>query len=229
MKTFKFNILLLLLMIFTACEYDNYDAPQIVLKGKIAYNGNPLCLKNGQIMLTLLEEGWPLKAVEQVAVNQNGEFNALVYPGKYKLMRTAGVGPWKDASASTDTLILNITGNTTVDMPVTPFFIIENPVINFTSAKDSVQASFTLTRVSAANVEKIGLYIGRLQILDVTNNSGVKKEFRLTDGIKIDNSNIIKVALTEALKLDTYLFARIGVKTSGREELIYSPVIKIQK
>ena len=229
MKTFKFYILFLLFMVFTACEYDNYDAPQIVLKGKIAYNGSPLCLKNGQIMLTLLEEGWPLKAVEQVAVNQNGEFNALVYPGKYKLMRTAGVGPWKDATVASDTLILDIKANTTVDMNVTPFFIIENPTIKYTTAKDSVEATFNLTRVSAANVEKIGLYIGRLQILDVTNNSGVRKELRLTDGIKIDNSNTIKVALTEALKLDTYLFARIGVKTSGREELIYSPVIKIQK
>ena len=230
MNKIIFNTLLILqVLLFTACEYDNYDPPKIKLNGKIAYKGNALCLKNGQILLNLYEEGWPLKAKEQIAVNQNGEFNALVFPGKYKLIRTAGQGPWKDASTATDTLIFEIHSDTNIDMNVTPFFIIDNPQITYTTNKDSINATFKLTRVSPANVEKIGLYIGRLQILDITNNSGVRKELRLTDGVKIDDVNTIKVALSEALKIDTYLFARIGVKTSGREELIYSPVFKIQK
>ena len=228
-KIFFIILLIIQVLLFTSCEYDNYNPPMIKLSGKIAYNGNALCLKNGQILLSLYEEGWPLKANEQIAVDQNGEFNALVYPGKYKLMRTVGVGPWKDATSSSDTLVLDISRDTNIDMNVSPFYIIETPQITYTTDKDSISATFKLTRVSPANVEKIGLYIGRLQILDITNNSGVRKELRLIDGVKVDDINTIKVALSDALKIDTYLFARIGVKTSGRGELIYSPVIKIQK
>ena len=40
----KIIILLLATILFTACEYDNYDAPSVTFSGQLLYNDKPfLC------------------------------------------------------------------------------------------------------------------------------------------------------------------------------------------
>jgi hypothetical protein len=221
--------ILMLSVCFTSCEYDNYDPPKIKLSGNITYNGKALGLKNAQILLKIYEDGWPLKAYDLIAVNQNGEFNALLYPGSYTLLRTSGVGPWLDPLTPADSIKFNITRDTVMNIEVTPYFTIDNLSIKFNANKDSVNGSFTLTKIAPATIEKIGLYIGRLLILDINNNAGLYMEKRVSNGININGTNNIVVALTDALKNDSYIFARIGVKVTNRQELIYSPVIKLEK
>lgn len=37
----KIIILLLAIMVFTACEYDNYDEPSVAFSGQLLYNDKP--------------------------------------------------------------------------------------------------------------------------------------------------------------------------------------------
>lgn len=88
---------LLLVVCFTSCELDNYEAPNINLVGKVVYNGRQIYVRNNQVTFRLYEPGWELSSSTymDVQVAQDGTFSAGVYAGKtYKLIRQNNLGPW---------------------------------------------------------------------------------------------------------------------------------------
>lgn len=218
------NISILLCTIFfiTACEKDNYDPPNAFISGQIVYQEAPLQVRNGRIELELWQQGYPRLVKIPVYANQEGYFSANVFNGTYKLVLLRGVGPW---APNSDTININLSGTAEVTVPVVPYFTIENPQI--TKSGTSVTATCTINKVTAsANIEYIGLYLSATQIVDVTNQQAlVTKAAAALD--PIPGSQTISINIPAHLVDKGYFYARIGVKTAGVEELIYSPVQKL--
>jgi len=228
-------------ILLSACSYDNYTQPSFKLTGRIVYQGVPIDVQNSSgsnidnatTYFYLYEPGWqksnmPIKTV----ISQDGSFSSILFGSTYKMVLPAGVGPY---IASTDTTTISMTGDKTMDIEVTPYYVVQTPV--FSMSKDSVvTTTFKLKQIvtgaNAKNIQAVYLYINRLLITDGGNNIANVK----MDGSSIADLNNIqlsaKMPSLASLKLgiptnQTYIFARIGVQISGVNGMLFSPVQKI--
>ena len=117
----------LLLMVLTVgsvgCTKDNYEPPKSQMTGRVVYNGQPIGVRSNGVQLELWQHGYAFFSKIPVYVAQDGSFSALLFDGNYKMTRQNGVGPWVN---NTDSLDVKVSGNTIVDMPVTPYSIVKS-------------------------------------------------------------------------------------------------------
>jgi hypothetical protein len=125
---------------------------------------------------------------------------------------------------------VTVRGNTTIDVPVAPYYTIQDPTI--VNRGDSIHATFTIRSVNATRlVEFAGLYVGQTIIVD-RNNMAVRREIPRS-ALQLGTPVTISLPLPSGIELTpspqprTHVFVRIGVKTVGVAELIYSPVQEI--
>jgi len=215
-------VTILVVIILAGCEYDNYEPPKSFLTGTVTYNGSPVGVRSGGTQLELWQYGYALKTKIPVYIAQDGTFSARLFDGDYKLVRLKGA-PWKD---QTDSISVTVKGNTTIEVPVIPYFTITNPSFDYNSSTGEITSSCTVTKVGTLNIESLTLYIGVTSIVDANNNSQkhTLSASALTD---LSTPKTNKVTLSATNKARQYVYARIGVKTSGVGESLYSPVQKI--
>jgi hypothetical protein len=210
-----------IVLLLAACAKDNYEAPKAVLTGRVVYQGQPVGVRSNGVQLELWQHGFQVFSKIPVYVAQDGTFSASLFDGDYKLVQLRGNGPWVDKA---DSLDVQVRGATTVDMPVTPYFTISNATAQKTG--NDITASAKVTQVSSNAIERVSLYLGTTTIVDVTNNTA-----RLDrTGAAIANlAQPITFSLTlpAALAGRDYVYARVGVKTSGIGEMIYSEPQKV--
>jgi len=216
------SIFILFVILIAGCEYDNYDPPKSFLTGTVTYNGNPVGVRSGGTQLELWQYGYALRSKISVYIAQDGTFSARLFDGNYKLVRLTGA-PWQ---SQTDSISVTVNGNTTVDVPVTPYFIITNPNFTYNSSTGAITSTCNITKVGTLNIESLTLYIGITSIVDANNTSqsNTLSSGSLTD-LTTPKTNVVTLNTTN--KSRKYVYARLGVKTSGVGERLYSPVQKI--
>lgn len=213
---------LLALALLAGCQYDNQEPPKSFITGQVVYNGQPVSVRSNNVRLELWQPGYALFQKVDIHVAQDGTFSANVFDGHYKITRLRGNGPWVD---QTDTIDVQLRGNTVVEVPVTPYFVIKDP--NLKKNGNAIEATFHVEQVHAsANLEAVHLYLGNTVIVDQNNNT---KSVRLA-------ANAVDLSQPITLGADipapsgaarSYVYARIGVKTAGVAEQIYSTPVKI--
>lgn len=208
-------------LVIVGCEYDNFDAPKEFLTGKVVFEGKAVGVRNNGTELELWQDGYPLKSLIPVYVNQAGEFSANLFKGKYKLVRK-GNSPW--IQQSTDTIFVNVDGNTVLDVPVTPYFVIGNETIQVLN--DQLLANFTIKKITeSARLDQVKLFVNKSILTD---------HVLFDQEISVDLSKVvlgtetrITAQLSSSLKDKDYVFARLGVKSSSSGEYLYTPVQRI--
>jgi hypothetical protein len=208
-------------LLLAGCEYDNFEEPKATLSGKVVYQGNAVSVRNNGPQLELWQDGFALRSPITVNISQDGSYSAILFNGRYKMVRRADA-PWQQQAS--DTLIVNVSGNTTFDVPVNPYFTISNDT--FGKSGNNVTAKFVLNKViPTANLELVRLYLGKSILTDQ-----VQREF-LVDGnvgsIVPGQPSEITASLPDNLKDLDYIFARIGVKSTSAGEYYYTQVQKI--
>ncbi|MFA6702708.1 MAG: DUF3823 domain-containing protein [Dysgonamonadaceae bacterium] len=209
--------------LLTGCGLDNYDAPQSKLHGKITYNGEALSLRGtGEaIQLQLYQDGYQLKDNIRVYVGQDGSFEALLFDGEYKLVTRDKNGPWVNTR---DTIVVNLKGSTEVEVKVTPYFTISDESIKLTGSE--LNATFKVDKiVNSANIDYVTLLVSKTSFVDDVNNIA-RKDFKNQQpgslNLSMDLSGNAKVADAKAL------FARVGVRTVGADQSIYSDIVRLK-
>jgi hypothetical protein len=221
----KKNILFIAIVICTfvlyGCEYDNYDEPTSVLSGKIVYQNQPVGVRSNATQLELWQDGYALRAKIPVYIAQDGTYQAMLFDGNYKIVRLSGA-PWEN---QTDTIPVTVKGNTVVDIPVVPYFIIRNAT--FQKVNNTITAKFTIEKTS--NITDLGavrLYLGKTIITDQSNNAAnVALE---VSNIVLGQEATVTTTIPESLASADYLFARVGVQAVGIGELYYTSPQEIQ-
>ncbi len=198
------------------CSVDNYDAPGCHIKGRIVYEGEPLGVKGTESSVTmeLWERGYGKETPQVVYVGQDGAFSTYVY-GEHpvRIVAKDGVGPWENRH---DTVYIDkVGGETVVDYPVVPYFVIKN--LKYEMSADSVlTATFTVKQVSEnAKIGNAGLLVNKTRFVDLTaslKSSGVAKVGDLSVSIDLKNE----------MKSERFLYARVYVKTDGIDQALYS-------
>ncbi|MBC8770110.1 DUF3823 domain-containing protein [Arenibacter sp. BSSL-BM3] len=226
----KFYILIFsTLLLVTSCALDNFDEPNAIFSGNIVYNGEAIPVARNQVRFQLWQPGYALTAPIDVAIAQEGSFSSRLFTGDYKLSFVPGQGPFKTPS---DTLFFSLTGDKAMDIEVTPYHMIRNA--QFSHASGTINASCSVEQIisgaDAKAVERVTLIINRTQFVDA--NSGGEGSMAQEDAADISNMSNISMSVnipSDPKKPDqSYIFARIGVKVAGIEDMIYSQVQKIE-
>ncbi|REA57174.1 hypothetical protein DSL64_24630 [Dyadobacter luteus] len=223
MKVLYRSIWLLFFIALWSCEKDNYTPPASTLTGSVVFNNQPVGLRSNGVQLELWQPGFPLRTKIPVHVDQDGSFSASVFDGNYRLSFVGGNGPWV---VSRDSIVVNVNGNTTVDVPVKPYYVISNEAV--TNEAGKLASTFNLGKIDDSRaLQFVGLYIGTTAVLDNINNRQ-KVEIQAANITSLTAPVKIDATLSAALASREYVFARIGVKTSGVNEMIFSPVVKVE-
>jgi len=229
MKKYIF-LLASIAFLFASCEKDNYDAPNALLTGKIVYNGETMQLKHNEVTMQLYEPGWELsnQTYMNVHVAQDGTFSSSVFSGKtYKLIRVANLGPWKNPTTA-DTITITVKGNTEIEVPVEPFFTISSATATYDMSSRIMSARFSAEQEDVTkSVEHVGLFVSSTRFVDANTN----KYSKTIPGTSLANLQDIDIALDDALpsniSYEEYMFVRVGVKTVGCAQWIYSEPMKV--
>lgn len=205
----------------SGCAYDNFDAPEVTLSGKVVYQGRPVSVRNNGPQLELWQDGYPLRSLITVYLDQDGSFSTKLFSGKYKMVRRADA-PW--LQQATDTVLIDLKNDTDIDVPVLPYFTIRNE--SFQKTGNTIRAQFIVDKVvETANVEFVRLYLGKSILTDQ-----VQRELRIDGSVSalvFGSETVITGDLPDNLKNLDYVFARIGVKSTSAGEYYYTPVQKI--
>ena len=213
--------LLTLCLLLNACGLDNYDSPSSMLTGTVVYNGSPVGVASGEVEIELWEAGFDQQEKIPVNVSPKGTFSALLFDGDYRLTLLPGSGPWVP---STDTVYVEVAGNTSVDITVEPYYLIQNESYNYSNG--SVSAEFTIQEVhSEKTVEYAGLYIGTTSIVDEQNNNVSTTLTMDSGGSQPEQS--LSVSLPEELQNREFVFARLGLKIDGVSNLVFTKTMEI--
>ncbi|MFT3935889.1 MAG: DUF3823 domain-containing protein [Chitinophagaceae bacterium] len=213
-----------------SCKKDNYSAPSSTLSGRITYKGEAIGVENYQVPFQIYQFGFGKVGAINGTVSQDGSYSALLFDGTYKLIFPNGQGPfkWKQlSSGAPDSTVITMSGNQTLDLEVTPYWMIRTPVLTGGSGKvtATLKAEKIITDVAnAKDIEYIRLFINNTQFVSGGNNIANAN----INGSAITDLNNISLNVTVPnIAPQTYVFARIGLKIAGVEDLIFSPLQKI--
>lgn len=229
---FKYTLWAIPLVMFTACKKDNYKEPKSKFTGAIVYKGDTIRMATQQVTFELWQSGFGKMTPINVNVNQDGTFSALLFNGQYKLDIPAGQGPFMadhiDTKTNSDTLAVSINGNTNLNIEVLPFYMIKNASFSLSgnAVKSSCGLEQVITDANAKGIDNVTLFINKTEFVDNNNNIASTG----LNGADITDMNAIslQVNIPDLIPKQDYIFARIGVKISNVEDMLFSPVVKIQ-
>ncbi|ANI90058.1 hypothetical protein A9P82_12645 [Arachidicoccus ginsenosidimutans] len=218
------------------CKKDNYASPNIKFTGNVVYKGQPIGVKNnggGTVYFELWQSGFGKSGPIDIFLNQDGSFSALLFNGNYQLIFPTSQGPFVSSS---DTIPLTLSGNQTMDIEVTPYYLINNA--QFSLATDStVTASCSVSQIiqgeNAKSIESIALFVNRTSFVDDDNEIARAS----VNGADITNLNSIHFTTKIPTNINNgnigvanqnYFYARIGLKISGVDDMIFSDIQKIE-
>ncbi|WP_437920388.1 DUF3823 domain-containing protein [Sphingobacterium sp. LRF_L2] len=207
--------------LLTSCEYDNFEEPSSMLTGKVMYENTTIGVRRHGTRLQVIQKGYALQTPMDIYIDQDGTYSAVVSDGDYKLFRV-GDAPWLPQAA--DTIEITVKGNTQIDVPVTPYFTVEDE--SFLVSNNSLIATFKVNKiVSTANVDAVKLYLGETLFTD---NSKYEYSQELdVNSLTLGTVTNITAAIPSSLQNLDYVFARVGVKSTSSGEYYYSQVQKI--
>lgn len=235
---FKCFFILGVVFSLASCKKDNYAAPGSFLTGRLLYNGDSIQLERNQVPYQLYQYGFGKVGPIGSTFAQNGSYSQALFDGDYKLIIPNGQGPfmWKqDANGNPDSLSITMKGDQTVDLEVTPFYMVRNSQFAFSSGDSMITATFKAEKIitdptMAKDIERVGLYINKTQFVSGGDNIAFTN---LGGGSIADPDNIslsVKVPFLDKVMATSqdYIFARVGIKMVNVEDMIFSPVEKIQ-
>jgi hypothetical protein len=230
MKNRFYFIIAAVAVLFSSCKKDNYDAPAADFTGRIVYKGEPINVQYGQVNFELWQSGFGNYSALNVNVSQDGNYSAKLFDGDYKLVFSPNQGPFlwkKNAAGRQDTLAVNISGGKTMDIEVMPYYMIRGATLAATAGKVNgfCKLEKIITDVNAKDIERVSLYINKTQFVDGGNNLAFQ-DLGGADIADLNNLNM-SVSIPVIVPAQNYVFARIGVKIAGVDDMIFTPVAKI--
>lgn len=213
-----------------SCKKDNYDPPSSLLTGRIVYKGEAINVEHDRVPFELYQYGFGKVGPINGAITQDGKFSHLLYDGDYKFVVRPGQGPflWPQSGGKADTISITVKGSMNMDIEVNPYYMIRTPQIAKGSAgiTASCKAEKIITdAANAKNIERVSLYINKTQFVSGTDNIA-KMDIAGSD-ITNPNNITMSVAVPNISPIQDYVYARIGLKIAGVEDMIFSPLTRI--
>jgi hypothetical protein len=240
------GLALVSLVALPACDnmlsVDNWERPNAILSGNLVFDGQPMGVRVNGVNLQMwqIEPAYPLDTPLAVRVDQHGRYSAAIFDGTYEISLVTGNGPWVD-DPTRRTVVVR--GETSLDIPVQPYYTIQNTQITYNPSPapgGSITATFNVGQHNTSRaLEWVGVYVGTTTFVDRSNGLPISNAVRERSRTAIQNqlNENGTVSITVNLPSDIHLtpsparrndvFVRIGVKTVGVGEMLFTPVHKV--
>ncbi len=231
---FHYIVLIALSIAVFSCKKDNYAPPSSTLSGRLVYKGDSIGVERDQVPFELYQYGFGKVGAIASSFAQNGTYSALLFDGDYKLIIPNGQGPfmWKQTVPGVpDSLAITMKGSQKLDLEVTPYYMIRTPQMALTPADSMVTGTCKLEKiitdsVNQKGIDRVSLYINKTQF--VSGGDNVAGTDLAGSAITDLNNITLSVKVPVIVPTQRYFFARIGVKITNVEDMIFSPVQKVQ-
>ena len=145
-----------------------------------------------------------------------------MFDGEYKLVRKGG-DPWQPQL--TDTIVINVSGRTELDVPVTPYITLTDA--SYAVSGSSLSADFQINQVvSGSELQEVFVFMSNSVLLD--RNINDYAEALPVEALSFGSPASVSVSIPEDLQNAEYVFVRIGARSSNSNELIYTQAEKIE-
>ena len=227
MKISNYICLFAVALLFASCEIDNYEEPESFFTGQIVYNGEPIEVGAREVRFQLFQPGFGNLGPLDMHLDLDGSFSGRFFDGDYKLKFINGQGPFKAYEVNEqqgDTIFISLRGNTEMDIEVLPYYMLSNE--SFSTGATAVDASANfeqiITDADARNIDFARLYLNDTE--QVSNNGDYHMVWTdMTVGTgTLSGSTGIPDDYNKP-----YIFECIGVKIAGVEDMLFSPVQKL--
>ncbi|WP_419801310.1 DUF3823 domain-containing protein [Mucilaginibacter sp.] len=227
---FHHTLILSLMLLSTACKLDNFSPPSVTLKGQLMYKGTPVNVEYNQVPFQIFQSGFKGNTPISGTFDQDGTYSVLTFNGNYKFTIPGGQGPfqWKELpSGGRDSIAINLSGDQTVNIEVTPYYMIRNAQL--AASAGNVTAKFSIEKVitdaTAKNIQTVSLFVNKTQFTSAADHAA---EADLAGTAITDPTNVnLSVAIPKFTVTQNYVYARVGIRIAGVEDMIFSPVQKI--
>ncbi len=218
---------LLLAFVLMACDNEEDDLNKIHLSAQIAYQGQSVQVRNGEILYALCEEGREKSPMgyQVTTVNWNGNFHSEINKGKnYRLVRRIVSVPWVYLQRNDTTFLKEYKGEK-LNINVIPYYTLNevaikrqgNEIIALCKVEDVIGTQHN------KKIEKLCLYVSSGIIVDnMSANLGSKELTKVASGKLIQLHTYIKNEKGESPPADSKVYARLGLKLKGVTAMIYS-------
>lgn len=232
------------LSLLAACKKDNKEEPTAMLTGRVVVAGTkqPVGVATNGTQLELWQDGFALRQKITVHIDQDGRFSSRLFDGTYKMVRLSGA-PWAN---NTDTIVVNLSGATDVEVPVDPFFVVGGENFTFSQSDTSLTSTFSVNRLDAGRTaDRVSVSIGLTNFVDINNQIPLPasaidvvppanfltapvsmKIFLNPSRYPAGNQAELRRQLDVALRKG-YAFVRAGVRTTGITQRFYTQVKEI--
>ncbi|MEO2072532.1 MAG: DUF3823 domain-containing protein [Zunongwangia sp.] len=243
----KYYILFMgLVLSLASCEIDNYEEPQSFFTGNVVYDGMPIEVGPSQVRFQLWQPGFGALAPLDVNIAPDGSYSGRFFDGDYKLKFVNGQGPWiaqQQSAQAGDTIFFSLNGDTMMDIEVTPYYIVQNSEISLNGGRvnASVDLDQIITGDNGRGIEYVNLYLNKTELVSNWAEYNINDGDRYNDsesygivqegpGDLSDINNInLSVNLPNPVNYDRdYIFARVGIKILGIEDLLFTPTVKLE-
>lgn len=224
MKKIIFAPYIFTVLAIVGCGLDNRDEPESTIRGRVVYNGEAVGVRGtGEaVQLQLFQDGYELRNPVPVYVTQDGSFEIKIFDGEYKLVTRNNNGPWVN---DRDTTVVRLQGLTDVDIDVTPLFTLSNVSLVLNGA--SLSASFQANQVTQGwDIDYATIVVGRTSFVDDVSYTVRRDLTNIDTGVL--TTELVDLTENADFKNGRALYARIGLRAAGKDQSIYSQVIKIR-
>ncbi len=229
MRTIKYNLILLLIVVFYSCEIDNYVEPNATFTGKIVdlQTGEPIQTRQPDgIQIRMIQEGYESPVPYDFWAKNDGTFrNSKLFGGTYEVIVQAG--PFQNSVAKTITLKEGSEVDETFE--VEPYVRISN--LNITTASGStISGSYKLSMGNGTTQVEYARLIAHVSPIlhKNTDNLQSSEEIDLT-GVSVADLQTMSFN-NEITGLSSGIYyVRVAVEsdnTLGRNN--YSEIIKVE-
>lgn len=223
----KYFLLAVSFLLFSACEYDNYEPPKSMLTGTVMYNNEPVRVASAQVTFRLFQSGFDRREPITVQVGPDGSYHAMLFNGTYQLVLPSGQGPYVQ-NTNMDTLEIVVKGETEQNIEVLPYYSISD--LQLSTSDRKVDAALNLEKIvtgdAAREIESVSLFVNTTRFANIRNNVVSST----ISGADITNLGAVQLSaeVPELTPSQGYVFARIGVKIQNVEDRLFSKVEKVQ-
>jgi len=251
MKTIRYYLVTIVsvVLLFSACEFDNYGRPEVSFNGRLKFDGENLSTRQGTLFrLFQYEEDGYIAAKDRpifVNVDQEGKFSALLFPGRYKMTvnETGGIFhiyDWLDfpktESGSLDTLYFTLSGNKTLEFNLTPYYRVNDFQAFYRN--DSIISTFSLekltdrTETSVVGFRRVSMYLSPTMHV----NNDTQMEIIRSGTTAVDTPIEMKADLKDYYNnthyvnnYRNYVYVRIGISLRvSAQDFIFSKIVKVE-
>lgn len=228
MKNIKILIFLICGMLaFSSCELDNYEGPTASISGSLI-DSETGELVQGDIIsgtnIEYIEEGYENPPIQRLVVKVDGTYrNDMMFAGKYKILPlTRG-----NFVPQTDTLFLDINGETIQNFEVQPYIRIKDASITIDGTK--ITATFKLEQTVNNKVKSYGLFGHSSPAVGEPLQFGKKtKTLNKVVDPTTEYELVLDVRTDKDFEKGKPYFFRIGALISADEaEFNYAPAVRL--